>query len=64
MGYQGVTLDYLYAFLAWDLDIQDLKKLCLNSIQFSSVSEDEKKELYKFFQYKWDRFLDYVRGKY
>jgi len=25
MGYEGVTLDYLYCFLAWDLDLADLK---------------------------------------
>jgi adenosine deaminase CECR1 len=25
MGYEGVTLDYLYVYLAWDLDIRDLK---------------------------------------
>jgi len=42
MGYEGVTLDYVYAYLAWDLDIADLKKLCLNSIKYSSVSEEDK----------------------
>lgn len=31
-GYEGVTLDYVYAFLAWDLDLADLKQLALNSI--------------------------------
>ena len=25
MGYEGTTLDYLYVFLAWNLDIADLK---------------------------------------
>ena len=64
MGYDGVTLDYVYAYLAWDLDIADLKKLCLNSIEYSSVSEKEKEAVRKFFGYKWDRFLDYVLGKY
>jgi adenosine deaminase CECR1 len=44
-GYQGVTLDYAYAFLAWDLDILDLKKLSLNGIVYSSNTEGEKKEL-------------------
>jgi hypothetical protein len=42
MGYDGVTLDYVYAFLSWDLDITDLKKLCLNSITYSSINENEK----------------------
>jgi adenosine deaminase CECR1 len=64
MGYEGVTLDYLYVYLAWDLNIADLKKLCLNSIEFATITDDEKKELMKFFDYKWSRFLDYVNAKY
>lgn len=64
MGYEGVTLDYVYAYLAWDLDIADLKKLALNSIKYSSVSEEDKVAVGKFFNYKWDRFLDYVLGRY
>jgi len=42
MGYEGVTLDYVYVFLAWGLDIADLKKLILNSITYSSVNSYEK----------------------
>jgi len=42
MGYEGVTLDYVYAFLAWSLDIADLKKLILNSIEYASVTDEEK----------------------
>jgi adenosine deaminase CECR1 len=64
MGYEGVTLDYLYVFLAWELDIADLKQLCLNSIIYSSISDEHKKEVTEFFNYKWNRFLDFVIGKY
>lgn len=53
MGYEGVTLDYLYVFLSWDLDIADLKKLCLNSLTYSSITDEEKQTLLKFFDYKW-----------
>lgn len=31
-NYHGVTLDYVYAFLSWDLNLADLKKLALNSL--------------------------------
>lgn len=41
-GYEGVTLDYVYAFLAWDLDLRDLKQLALNAIKYSSVEEETK----------------------
>ena len=49
----GVTLDYMMAFLSWDLNLMDLKQLCLNSIEFASISEDEKESLHDFFNYKW-----------
>jgi adenosine deaminase len=65
--YQGVTLDYVYAFIAWELDLADLKQLALNSILYSSIDEEYKKEgsqFRKFFDYKWERFLDYIIGKY
>lgn len=41
-GYDGVTLDYVYAFLAWDLDLADLKKLCINSLVHSTVTREDK----------------------
>jgi adenosine deaminase CECR1 len=53
MNYEGVTLDYVYSYLAWDLDIADLKQLCLNSLIYSSISENEKAKILLFFEYKW-----------
>jgi adenosine deaminase CECR1 len=44
-GYEGVTMDYLMASLAWELDLMDVKKLTLNGITYSSVSDEKKKEL-------------------
>jgi len=41
-GYDGVTLDYVYATLAWQLTIRDLKMLCLNNIKYSSFSQEIK----------------------
>ena len=37
---KGVTLDYVYAFCTWDLDLKDLKQLLKNSIDFSSTDEE------------------------
>jgi len=34
---KGVNLDYLLAYLAWGLDLSDLKQLCLNSLEFASI---------------------------
>ena len=60
----GVTLDYLVAYLSWDLSLNDLKQLCLNSLEFASISEEDKPKIRKFFDMKWKIFLAYVRGKY
>ena len=62
--YEGVTLDYVYAFLAWELSIADLKQLCLNSLEYAEISRKEKIKLRDFFDERWRRFLEFVRGKY
>ena len=56
--YSGVTLDFLYVTLAWELDIWDLKKLSLNGIIYSTVSEEKKANLLNnIFPAKWEEFL-------
>jgi len=45
---QGVTFDYLMAYLAWDLDFCDLRQLAINSLEFACVTEEEKTEIRKF----------------
>ena len=47
--YEGVVLDYVYAFLAWELDLADLKKLCLNSLEFASISAEERAKIKPLF---------------
>lgn len=64
MGYKGTTLDWLYIFLCWDLDIADLKQLAINSITYASITPQEKVELTYFFEQRWERFLDFVIGKF
>ena len=64
-GYEGVTMDYLMAMIAWELDLKDLKKLSLNGITYSSVSDEKKKHLKeKVFPQKWKEFIEYVLEKY
>ncbi|KAM8708985.1 hypothetical protein ACLKA7_015883 [Drosophila subpalustris] len=55
--------DFYIAFLgiaSQHSDLRLLKKLALNSIQYSSLSVDEKTEALAKWQVKWDEFLDYV----
>ena len=57
-------MDYVLAYFAWDLNLMDLKQLCFNSIEFSAVGEEDKQALHDFFEFKWNIFMLYVRGKY
>jgi len=56
--YQGIDLDFTYAFLAWQLDLKDVKQLAINSIKQSSVSESAKKRILKLFYLDWNKFID------
>jgi adenosine deaminase CECR1 len=57
-NYEGVTLDYAYVVLAWELDLMDLKKLSLNGIKYSSAPEAVKTNLTEnIFPQKWAEFV-------
>ena len=62
-NYKGVTLDYAYATMAWELNIRDLKKLSLNGIKYSSVSEEKRVNLEKnVFPGQWKDFIAYLNS--
>lgn len=63
-GNPGVTLDYLVAYIAWGLDLTDLKKLALNSLEHAAIPEEDKVPLRAYFDHKWEHFVRYVRGRY
>lgn len=44
-NYEDVSLDYLTAFLAWDLSLRDLKKISLNGIHHSSCDLSSKNHI-------------------
>jgi adenosine deaminase CECR1 len=59
--YQGVTLDYVFATLAWELDIRDLKKMSLNGITYSSIAQEKRDMMKKdVFPKKWATFIDWL----
>jgi adenosine deaminase CECR1 len=51
--YEGVTLDWVYAFLGWELNLADLKKLNLNSIDYATIDEKDKEALRPLFEDRW-----------
>ncbi|MCC9135651.1 hypothetical protein ACFSKU_12920 [Pontibacter silvestris] len=56
--YVGVTPDYWSVFLAWELDLRDLKKLAINSITYSFLSAKEKEQALAAWEKKWNSFID------
>jgi adenosine deaminase CECR1 len=56
--YVGVTPDYWSIFLAWELDLRALKKLAINSIEYSHLNKVEKKKALAAWQQKWDVFIN------
>lgn len=41
-------------------DLRTLKKLAINSIQYSSLNDTEKVDAFSKWQIKWDKFIDYL----
>jgi len=61
--YEGANLDYAFATIAWDLSLRDLKKVSLNGIKYSSLSEEKKAHLNNdVFPQKWKKWIDYVNS--
>lgn len=55
--------DFYQAFLgiaSGRSDLRTLKKLAMNSIKYSSLSDVEQKIAYGKWQLKWDQFIDDV----
>ena len=60
-GYTGVTPDLWSVFLAWELDLRDLKKLFINSILYSSLDKKEKDKAFAAWQKKWCDFIEIMK---
>ena len=56
-GYDTLTVDFVLAFLGWQLDIKDLKQLTINSIKYSSIKEEKKERYLSKLEYEWDKFV-------
>ena len=56
-GYNGLSYDYWSIFLAWELDLKAIKKLALNSLTYSALSEEEKAQSIKLWEQRWAAFV-------
>jgi adenosine deaminase CECR1 len=56
--YQGLSYDFWAIFLAWELDLKALKKLCKNSISYSALPDDQKAAAMQVWEKRWEKFVD------
>lgn len=56
MGYT-FSYDFYMAFMAWGLDLADLKQLALNSIEYSTLNQSEKSAALRVWNSKWKQFI-------
>ena len=56
--YQGLSYDFWEVFLAWELDLRDLKGLAINSLKYSALEDQEKSESLENFNRKWNSFVN------
>lgn len=56
-----LTHDFYYTFMgiaSRHSDLRLLKKLAINSLQYSALSDAEKEEAFAKWQTEWDKFID------
>jgi adenosine deaminase CECR1 len=55
--------DFYAAFMAWDLDLADLKQLAQNSLQYSSLSAAEKVRAMTVWTARWNEFIKWLNTR-
>ena len=57
-GYDNFTVDWYEAFMAWGLDLEDLRTLAINSLTYSGLSEKDKKDaINNKWKPMWNRYI-------
>ncbi|EGC34793.1 hypothetical protein DICPUDRAFT_48090 [Dictyostelium purpureum] len=60
-NYYGLSYDFFEVTYGWGLDLKQLKQLCINSIQQSSLfDQNEYNTLYQAWENKWFEFIDFI----
>jgi len=55
-----VSHDFYAAFLAWELDLRELKQLALSSLVHSAMSPDEKQRALEAWRARWAEFVRWL----
>ncbi len=57
-NYKGLTYDFWTAYMAWELDLRQVKTLALNSLKYSALNKSEYEAALKYFLNEWDRWVE------
>ena len=52
--------DFYEAFMAWGLDLRDLKQLAMNSLLYSAMSPEEKRRALASWKGRWEVFVEWL----
>ena len=55
--YEGLTHDFWAAYMAWGLDLRDLKQLSKNGILYGALSTSEKEKALVHWEQDWKQFI-------
>lgn len=58
-----LSRDYYQAFLAWELDLRELKQLALSSLVHSAMSEPEKQRALAVWRERWAAFVRWLNER-
>ena len=56
--YNGLSYDFWSIYLAWELDLRQIKQLCRNSLTYSVLEGEEKARALVAWETKWAQFVD------
>ena len=62
-GYEGLSYDFWMIVVYWELDLKALKKLVFNSLNYSSLNENEKQPALDYLEKEWLLFIEQANQK-
>lgn len=63
MGYDDFTVDWYEAFMAWGIDLADMKQFANNSLQYSTMTPPQLKEAHAKWTSSWSQFISETKQK-
>merc|ERR1712000_542515 len=57
LSYPGVHYDYYAVYTGWDMNLKNLKKVIMNSLEFSNLQESEREQARKIWEKRWTSWV-------